>query len=130
MTSTGWMVIGFLGACGGLLLLSYLIRTVDRPPFSWLRHVLDTPVGLALPSKEAPEDLYYRSYPRRLSLNVPALVLGPVWYLLAGLWVHASILFTLLFLSGGLLAPLVWLYCGLKANEDRLEFRVARKSVY
>jgi hypothetical protein len=73
---------------------------------------------------------YHRPYPGRLSLNWPALVLGPAWYLLAGLWTHASIQVTLVFLSGGLLAPFVWLYCGLKANEDLLEFRVARDSVY
>ena len=130
MKSTGWMVIGFLAAGGGLLLLSYLIRAVNRPPFSWLRNLLETPVGLALPSKEAPGELHYGPYPKRLSLNVIALILGPVWYLLTGLWVHASILFTLIFVSGGLLAPFVWLYCALKANEDLLEFRVAGKSVY
>lgn len=130
MRSTGWIVIGFLGAGGGLVLLSYLLRTVDRPPFSWLRNLLEVPVGVALPSKEAPGELYSRPYPKRLSLNVLALILGPVWYLLTGLWVHASILFTLIFVSGGLLAPFVWLYCALKANEDLLEFRVARRSVY
>ncbi|MDR7543932.1 MAG: hypothetical protein QN120_06765, partial [Armatimonadota bacterium] len=60
----------------------------------------------------------------------PALILGPVYYVLVGLWVHAAIMAILVGVSGGLLAPFVWLYCGLKANEDVLEFRVASRSVY
>jgi len=92
--------------------------------------VLDTPVGVEWPRQPDPADLYYRPYPRRLSLNVPALILGPLWYLAVGLWVHASIMLSMIFLTGGLLAPLIWLYCGLKANEDLLEFRIARYNVY
>jgi hypothetical protein len=130
MKSAGWMVIGFLLAGGGLLILSHLIRTVDRLPFTWLRRVLEYPVGLPALSREAPADLYYRPYPPRLSLNWLALILGPVYYVLVGLWVHAAIMAILVGVSGGLLAPFVWLYCGLKANEDVLEFRVASKSVY
>jgi hypothetical protein len=36
----------------------------------------------------------------------------------------------LVFVSGGLFIPLVWLYAALKANEDLQEFRIAGKSVY
>jgi hypothetical protein len=53
-----------------------------------------------------------------------------VYYLLIGLWTHTAIMLILILVSGGLLAPLVWIYCGLKANEDLLEFRVASRSVY
>jgi hypothetical protein len=74
--------------------------------------------------------LYHQPMPPRLSVNWLALILGPVWYFATGLWVHASILLTIAFLSGGLLAPVVWLYAGLKANEDLLEARLARRSVY
>jgi hypothetical protein len=130
VTSTGRMVVWFVLAGGGLILLSHLIRTVNRPPFSWLRRALETPVGVPLPPKDAPGALYYRPYPRRLSLNLLALVLGPVYYLLVGLWTHTAILVSLVLLSGGLLAPFVWIYCGVKANEDVLEFRVANRSVY
>lgn len=130
MTSAGMIVIIFILAGLALILLTYLIRTVNRRPFSWVRRVLDAPVGVTLPSKEAPGAIYYRTYPPRLSMNWLALILGPFWYLLVGLWVHASILVTLVFLTGGLLAPFVWLYCGLKANEDLVEFRVARNTVY
>jgi len=82
-------------------------------------------------SKDDPlATLYHRPMPPRLSINWPALVLGPLWYFGAGLWVHGSILLTIAFLSGGLLAPLVWLYAGFKANEDLLDARIMRRSVY
>ncbi len=97
---------------------------------SWIRRILDTPVGIELPRRPDPADLYYRPYPRRLQINWLALILGPVWYLLVGLWVHASIMLSIVFLSGGLLAPIVWLYCGLKADEDLHEFRIAQHNVY
>ncbi len=130
MTSSGVIAVGVVLVGIALIVISRLIQTVSRPPFTWLRRMLDIPVGISLPTREAPGALYYRPYPSRLSLNVPALILGPIWYLLAGLWVHLSIFFSLIFVSGGLLAPFVWVYCGLKANEDLLEFRVGRRSVY
>jgi|GEM_PF-6549065 len=74
--------------------------------------------------------LYHRPMPSRLRVNWPALVLGPIWYFLVGLWVHGFILLSIAFLSGGLLAPFVWLYAGLKANEDLLEARLMRRSFY
>lgn len=85
---------------------------------------------VALPARGDPPDLYYRPAPPQLRWNWTALILGPVWYLIQGLWVHAVILITLAFVSGGLLAPLVWLYAALKADEDLLEFRIARRNVY
>jgi len=130
MTSSGMIVIAVILVGVALVVLARLIQTVSRPPFTWVRRIFDMPVGVPLPTKEPAGALYYRQYPPRLSLNVPALILGPVWYLLAGLWVHVSIMFSLVFLSGGLLAPFVWVYCGLKADEDLLEFRVGRQSVY
>ncbi|MGH2454187.1 MAG: DUF2628 domain-containing protein [bacterium] len=85
---------------------------------------------VAVPVRADPADLYDRPSPPQLSWNWPALVLGPFWYVFQGLWVHSIVLASLAFLSGGLLAPLVWLYAGLKADEDLLEFRIARRSVY
>lgn len=76
------------------------------------------------------ETLYHRPMPPRLRVNWLALVLGPVWYFLMGLWVHGAILLAIAFLSGGVLAPLVWLYAGLKANEDLLDARIMRRSYY
>jgi hypothetical protein len=73
---------------------------------------------------------YHRVMPPRLRINWLALVLGPLWYFLVGMWVHGLILLAIIFLSGGLLAPLVWLYAGLKADEDLLDHRLMRRSVY
>ena len=73
------------------------------------------------PARADPADLYYRPFPQRLSWNWAALVLGPVWYLAQSLWVHGLILLGLAF---------VWVYAGLKADEDMLEFRIAQHSLY
>jgi uncharacterized protein DUF2628 len=128
MTPTGKIVVLFIAASAGISVLWYLIRTARF--FAGVRSFLDTPVEVSLGAAPDPATTYYRDYPGRLNLNVPALILGPFWYLATGLWAHAAIMFTLVGLSGGLLAPIAWLYCGLKANEDLLEFRVARDSVY
>lgn len=94
-----------------------------------LRRVLDTEIGFE--RKEDPvATLYHRPLPPRLGINWWALVFGPFWYLARGMWVHASILLTIAFLSGGILIPFVWLYAGLKADEDLLDARIMRKSYY
>lgn len=93
------------------------------------RWVLDRPVGRA-PKEDPIPTLYHRPLPPRLSWNWWAFILGPFWYLFLGLWVHASILFSLVLLSGGVLIPFVWLYCGLKANEDLLDHLIAKRSYY
>jgi hypothetical protein len=85
---------------------------------------------IAIPARADPPNLYERPFPRKLGWNWAALILGPIWYFLQGLWVHGVVLASLVFLSGGLLAPLVWRYAGLKADEDLLEFRIAGKGVY
>lgn len=93
------------------------------------KRVLDQPIGIQ--RKENPLDtLYHRQMPPRLGFNVLALILGPVWYFLVGMWVYGAVLLSIAFLSGGLLAPFVWLYAGLKANEDLLEYRLAQRSFY
>ena len=94
-----------------------------------VRRVLDIEIGRS--RKEDPlATLYHQPLPPRLSFNWWALALGPFWYVIRGLWVHASILLALVFLSGGTLFPFVWLYAGLKADEDLLEVRIAQKSFY
>ena len=81
--------------------------------------------------KEDPmRTLYHRPMPSRLRINWAALVLGPIWYFLVGMWVHGAILLAIIFLSGGLFLPLVWLYAALKADEDLLDHRLMRRSVY
>lgn len=94
-----------------------------------IKRLLDIPVGFERKEKLL-ETLYHRQMPPRLDINWLALILGPVWYFLVGMWVHGSILLSIVFLSGGLLAPFVWIYAGLKANEDLLDYWIARKSVY
>lgn len=134
LSPTGPVLV--VGAIWAIAYLLALARTFARPAWDrvggWINRILDIQVGVPMPRQaaEAPRDLYYRPYPGRLQINWLALILGPIWYLLVGLWVHASILISLLFLSGGALFPIVWLYCGLKANEDLLEFRIARENVY
>lgn len=91
------------------------------------KSVLDAEVGRA-PSPA--DDIDAGPFPPRLSLNVLALILGPFWYLLPGLWVHFIVLISVVILSLGLLAPFVWIYAGLKANEDYAEARRVRWSVY
>ncbi len=110
------------------LYLSLLIAYSHFRPAKWIRHALNREI--ALPARGDPADLYYRPSPRKLGWNWAALVLGPFWYFLQGLWVHGAILLSLVFVTGGLFIPLVWLYAALKADEDLLEFRIARKSVY
>lgn len=90
---------------------------------------LDIPVGYER-KQQLQETLYHRQMPPRLGVNWLALILGPFWYFLVGMWVHGSILLSIAFLSGGLLAPFVWIYAGLKANEDLLDYQLARRSVY
>lgn len=91
--------------------------------------LLNVPVGWE--RKEDPmRTLYHRPLPPRLQVNWLALILGPFWYFLRGMWVHGFILLTLAFLSAGLLVPLIWLYAGLKANEDLLDARIMRRSYY
>src|SRR3972149_1344305 len=98
------------------LYLSLVIAYAHFRPAKWIRSALNREVGLPPP--------------RRWGWNWAALILGPFWYLLQGLWVHGAILLSLVFVTGGLFLPPVWLYAALKADEDLLEFRVARKSVY
>ncbi|MDR7481013.1 MAG: hypothetical protein QN183_12425 [Armatimonadota bacterium] len=130
MTPATTLLVTIIAVAVGLAAVRRFARPTWNRVMTVVNRILDIEIGIALPRSIPPAELYYQHYPRRLQLNIPALILGPIWYLLAGLWVHATILLTIAFLSGGLLAPLVWLYCGLKASEDLLEFRVARHNVY
>jgi len=112
----------------GLLAVALWIGYSRVRPAQRIRNALAREVPL--PARADPADLYYRPSPPRLGWNWAALILGPFWYLVAGLWAHGAILLALAFTSGGLLIPLVWLYAALKADEDLLEFRIARRSVY
>lgn len=93
------------------------------------RRILDTPVGIERRTDPL-LTLYHEPLPPRLGWNWWALLFGPFWYIGVGLWLHGILLLTIAFLSGGLLAPFVWLYAALKSNEDLLEFRIARHSFY
>jgi len=94
-----------------------------------VKRVLDWPIGIERRGNPL-DTLYHRQMPPRLGFNWLALILGPIWYFLVGMWVHGSILLSIAFLSGGLLAPFVWLYAGLKANEDLLDYRIMQRSFY
>ncbi|MDR7427866.1 MAG: DUF2628 domain-containing protein [Armatimonadota bacterium] len=127
----GRLEVTFWRVFAALLVVLYAFLWVGYAPFRparWVRRALSQEVPL--PARADPADLYYQPPPRRLGWNWAAAVLGPFWYLLRGLWVHAVILLSLVFVSGGLFIPLVWLYAALKADEDLQEFRIAGKSVY
>ncbi|MDR7433530.1 MAG: DUF2628 domain-containing protein [Armatimonadota bacterium] len=87
---------------------------------------LEKPLG---PPMTAPP-LTQPPAPPRLKWNWFAFLLGPLWYLFHGLWVHFILLAGMLVLSGGLLLPFIWLYCALKADEDLFEHRLTRFSAY
>lgn len=105
------------------------VSAVPRSIAKAFRWLLDLPIGVERKEDPIPT-LYHRPLPPRLGWNWWAFVLGPFWYLVRGLWVYASILFSLILLSGGVLIPFVWLYCGLKANEDLLDHQIAKRSYY
>jgi hypothetical protein len=87
-------------------------------------------VPMPFPRADLLSDVQDRIPPPRLSWNWAAALFGPFWYLAMGLWAHFSALAAIVLLSGGLLLPLVWLYCALKADEDLWEARKARWSAY
>lgn len=114
--------IVFLLILGGLLaFFIWLTRA--------LRYTQPLKVG-ASPAIFVERDLRAHRTPPKLGWNWWAFFLGPIWYLAEGLWVYASILITLLWLSGGILLPFVMLYSGTKATETLADFRLARHSVY
>src|SRR5437588_409281 len=82
------------------------------------------------PGAAVERDLGGRATPPKLGWNWGAFFLGPVWYLLQGLWTYTIIFTFMLMLSGGILLPFVMVYAGLKANETLEDARLARHSVY
>lgn len=127
----GRLDVTFWRVTAALFVALYLSLVIAYSPFRparWIRSILNREVTLL--TRGDPANLYYRPFPRKLGWNWAALVLGPFWYFLQGLWVHGAILLALVFVTGGLFIPLVWLYATLKADEDLLESRIARKSVY
>ena len=122
---TFWRVTAAFGVA--LYLLLFIGYSPFRPA-KGIRKVLSREI--TLPARADPADLYFRPFPPKLGWNWAAAVLGPLWYFHQGLWVHGALLLGLAFATGGLLIPLVWLYAALKADEDLLEFTIARKSVY
>ncbi len=101
--------------------------------FVWLTRALTAYQPLrvgASPAVFVGRDLGRRQTPPKLGWNWWAFVLGPVWFVAEGLWVHGIILLTLVGLSGGILLPFVMLYSGAKANETLQDFRLAKHSFY
>ncbi|MCS7173582.1 MAG: DUF2628 domain-containing protein [Armatimonadetes bacterium] len=130
MAATLFGVLIALGVMGGAVYVGWRLLAPSWQS-TWedlLRSLSEA--SLPFPRMSLQEDLGDRIPPPRLSWNWAAAVLGPFWYLAMGLWAHFVALAALAFLSGGLLAPLVWLYCALKANEDLWEARKARWSAY
>jgi hypothetical protein len=99
----------------------------------WLKRALSSypqDPALSAPGARVERDLIHHSTPAKLGWNWGAFFLGPVWYLISGLWVHAVILTILILLSGGILLPFVMLYGALKANETLDDAHLARHSLF
>ncbi len=129
MAATVLGVLLALGVMGGAVYLAWRLLLP-----SWRRTAEEVDQSLRIPTPfprmDLGKDLESRVPPPRLSWNWAAAVFGPFWYLAMGLWAHFAALASMVLLSGGLLAPLIWLYCALKANEDLWEDRKARWSAY
>jgi|FaiFalDrversion2_1042247.scaffolds.fasta_scaffold00508_6 hypothetical protein len=130
MTAALFGVLIALGVMGGAVYIGWkLLAPSWRSAWEEMDRSLGQ-ISLPFPRMDLREDLGGRIPPPRLSWNWAAAIFGPIWYLAMGLWAHFVALAALVLLSGGLLAPLVWLYCALKANEDLWEARKARWSAY
>ncbi len=110
----------------------YLVWKLAAPTWRQAVQELDAELSAEAPVRrpDLAADVADHAPPPRLSWNWAAALLGPFWYLWRGLWAHFCALAAVVLLSGGLLAPFVWLYCALKANEDLWELRKARWSAY
>jgi Protein of unknown function (DUF2628) len=86
--------------------------------------------ALATPAASVERDLSHYAPQPKLGWNWGAFFLGPIWYVLNGLWVYAVILSTLILLSGGILIPFVMLYGGLKSNETLQDARLAHHTLF
>ncbi len=101
--------------------------------FIWLTQVLTHSQPLKVgpsPAVFVERDLRRRSTPPKLGWNWWAFFLGPIWFLVEGLWVHAIILLILVGFSAGILLPFAMIYSGTKANETLEDSRLARHSFY
>jgi hypothetical protein len=101
--------------------------------FIWLTRALSHTQPLKVGTSPAifvERDLRTHRTPPKLGWNWWAFFLGPLWYLSEGLWVYASVLITLLWLSGAILLPFVMIYSGAKATETLEDFRLARHTIY
>jgi hypothetical protein len=125
-------VVGVLLALVLMGTAVYLAWRLGAP--TWQRAVQEVDRELSgeapVPRPDLVLDVGDHNPPARLSWNWAAALLGPFWYLWRGLWAHFCALSAVVLLTGGLLAPFVWLYCALKANEDLWELRKARWSAY
>ncbi len=129
MAATVLGVLIALGVMGGAVTIGWKLM---QPSWRRAAEEMDRSlqVSLPFPRMDLQEDLGDRLPPPRLSWNWAAAAFSPFWYLAMGLWAHFVALASMVLLSGGLLAPLIWLYCALKANEDLWEARKARWSAY
>ena len=118
MTTTIIMLLIIVGLLTLLIWLWHALRTYPRDE------------AAQTPAAAVEHDLATRVTPAKLGWNWGAFFLGPIWFLLEGLWVYAIILTVLILLSGGILLPFVMLYSGLKANETLADNRLAQHTVY
>jgi hypothetical protein len=120
MGVTEWIVAGVIvfGAVVTAIWFARAAASYPRDP------------ALASPAALVERDLAHYAPQAKLGWNWGAFFLGPIWYLLNGLWVHAVILAILILLSGGILIPFVMLYGGLKANETRQDAQLARHTLF
>jgi len=59
-----------------------------------------------------------------------ALLIGPFWYIMQGLWGKGVFLLALSIITLGLGVPFIWIYCAAKAKSDLYERKLSKKSKF
>ena len=62
--------------------------------------------------------------------NWAALFLGPFWYITHGLISKGLILILITIATIGFGLPVIWIYCGIRANSDYFENQLKNHSKY
>ena len=66
----------------------------------------------------------------KMKWSWPAFWLGPLWYLLHGLWSQASMIFLVMLLSGFVLVLPIAVYCGLRFADDEQEHKAKQEALH
>ncbi|MBW6515164.1 MAG: DUF2628 domain-containing protein [Candidatus Cloacimonetes bacterium] len=62
--------------------------------------------------------------------NWLAFIFGPLWYLAHGLILKGIIMILITIATFGFGFPIIWIYCGIRANSDYFEKQLKTHSKY